>query len=223
MPVLLTSGLNGYSAMTWSPDDTRILFLKWTLGTIAASDVFVIDSDGKNEKQLTTDGRNLYPHWFPDGRKIIYNSRGNTPGVFVMTTDWSGSWRIGQVGAANANLVISPKGDKIAFAFDSPGENRSLLYVMNADGSKIAYACLVGDNTEIFVVNPDGSENKRLTNTRKIESNPVWSKDGRHIVYLASDPEVYNPAIYIMRANGHSPTQVSKTDGFIMFPTYIAQ
>ncbi len=254
-PVLLASGLNPYTAMTWSPDDTKILFLKWTLGMTIASDVFVIDRDGKNEKQLTTDGRNLYPHWFPDGRKIIYSSAGINPGIYVMTADWSGSWRIGLGGASNVNAVVSPGGDKVTFAIHD--QDRSLLYVMNADGTgtklavvapgasvpaassfykvvdlspawspdgtKIAYACRVGDNSEIFVVNPDGSENKRLTNTNKLESNPIWSKDGRHIVYLANDPEVYNPAIYIMRANGHSPTQVSKTDGYIMYPTYIAQ
>lgn len=255
--VLLASDTVFYSNMSWSPDDRKILFQKWTLGMGNASNIFVMDSDGRNEKQLTIDGRSSYPHWFPDGRKIIYNAANNNPGVYIMGADGSNAWRLGLIGATYANAILSPAGDKIAMYFVSQGNERSLLYVMNADGTgikevvvappptvpsasiyyriielspawspdgtKIAYACRVGDNSEIFVVNSDGTENKRLTKTNKLESNPVWSKDGRHIIYLANDPEDYDPKIYIMRANGHSPTQISNTDGFIMYPSYIGQ
>lgn len=256
--VLLASDTGFYSNMSWSPDDRTILFQKWMMGLgNTSSNVFVMDSDGRNEKQLTTDGRSTYPHWFPDGRKIIYNAVNNNPGIYIMGADGSNAWRLGLAGTVYANAILSPAGDKIALSFVSAGNQRSLLYVTNADGTgmkevvvapppavpsasayyrvielspawspdgtKIAYACTVGDNSEIFVVNSDGTENKRLTKTSKLESNPVWSKDGRHIIYLANDPKAYNPAIYIMRANGHSPTQVSTTDGFIMYPTYIGQ
>jgi TolB protein len=37
--------------------------------------IFVIDVDGKNKKQLTKDGNfNCYAAWSPDGKKIAYMS-----------------------------------------------------------------------------------------------------------------------------------------------------
>lgn len=255
-PVLLANGASFYGSMSWSPDDRKILFLKQTVGTIVTADVCVMDSDGKNERQLTADGRNAHPHWFPDGTGIIFNSAGTNPGTYIMDANGIGIRRVGLVGVAYADAVISPAGDKIAMAFVSPGNERSLIYVMNADGSgmkqivvapppsvpsastysryielsptwspdgsKIAYACRVDGNSEIFVVNSDGSNNQRLTKSNNWEGNPGWSKDGQHIIYLANRPEDdYNPKIYIMRANGHSPTLVSKYEGYIMSPVYI--
>jgi Tol biopolymer transport system component len=260
-PVLVASDSCAYGSVSWSPDDRSILFLKWIFGRTAGAlaDVCVMDSDGKNEKQLTTDGRNLRPRWFPDGNRIIFNHSGNNAGIYIMDANGNNTRRVGEVWAINADAVLSPAGDKIAMGFVTPEENkRSLLYVMNADGSgmkqiitapppsvsmaggfnrnielspawspdgsKITYACRVDGNSEIFVVDSDGSNNLRLTRSNKWEATPSWSKDGQHIIYLANDATDFNnPKIYIMRANGHSPTLLSKDDGYVMYPLYIGK
>jgi TolB protein len=64
-------GGNAYPA--WSPDGKRIAY------TNSAPDgsrqIFVIDADGKNTKQLTVNGNfNCYAAWSPDGKKIAYMS-----------------------------------------------------------------------------------------------------------------------------------------------------
>src|SRR4029079_9928064 len=64
-------GANMYP--TWSPDGKHIAY------TNSADDgsrqIFVIDVDGKNTKQLTKDGNfNCYAAWSPDGKQIAYMS-----------------------------------------------------------------------------------------------------------------------------------------------------
>jgi dipeptidyl aminopeptidase/acylaminoacyl peptidase len=53
-----------------------------------------------------------------------------------------------------------------------------------ATGSKIAFAHGNGLSTDIYVVNPDGTRETRLTQTREDESNPVWSPDGEKIAFI---------------------------------------
>lgn|GEM_PF-1372575 len=255
-PVLLDSSRAFYSSMSWSPDDRKILFLQQVLDTMVRSNVFVIEANGKNKQQLTTDGKNFYPYWFPDGNSILYNSAGSDPGVHIMDKEGNGKKRIGLAGMAYSNAVISPAGDKIAMAFESIANERSLLYVMNADGSslkqimampaatpaftssyyrsvfvspswspdgsKIAYAARVDNNADLFVINSDGSDNTRLAKTDKWESNPCWTKDGKNIIYLASDESDPNTQIYITGADGRSVALQLTQQGYHMYPVSIA-
>ena len=57
----------------WSPDGERIVFTRQEEG--AESDIWVMDADGTDVRQLTNDGpgsTNLYPTFSPDGTKIAY-------------------------------------------------------------------------------------------------------------------------------------------------------
>lgn len=50
---------------------------------------------------------------------------------------------------------------------------------------KIAFTSKRNGNFEIYTVNEDGTDLKRLTNTRVDESAPQWSPDGSKLLYLA--------------------------------------
>ena len=57
------------------------------------------------------------------------------------------------------------------------------------DTAKIAFAkANVGENRDIYLMNPDGSEKVNLTNHRADDIFPVWSPTGEHILF-ASDRE----------------------------------
>jgi hypothetical protein len=54
------------------------------------------------------------------------------------------------------------------------------------DGKKIAFMSLRDGNWEVYVMNMDGSEVKRLTNNGDTDGLPIWSPDGQTIAF-ASD------------------------------------
>ena len=66
-----------------------------------------------------------------------------------------------------------------------PGANGRIAFVSDRDG-----------NFEIYTMNPDGSEQTRLTTSEGIERNPSWSPEGRRIAY---DRHSY---IYVLADDG---------------------
>lgn len=70
-------------AAAWSPDGTRIAFFRIRLGTEGAqtitlgSDLFVMDAGGTKPRRLAGDvSFSSSPTWSPDGRQILFASRG---------------------------------------------------------------------------------------------------------------------------------------------------
>ncbi len=74
---------------SWSPDDSKILFSSWKGGIM--EELFIINSDGSNETQLTNNSpAHLFAHsWLPDGSRIIYSHRGD--GLTFGSVDPTGS------------------------------------------------------------------------------------------------------------------------------------
>ena len=60
----------------WSPDATKIAFVRQTGGDLSDFHIFVMNSDGSGQTQVTHDGGpNFAPTWSPDGSKIAFVSQ----------------------------------------------------------------------------------------------------------------------------------------------------
>lgn len=58
-PEIVVTRLRGYPSPSWSPDGDRVVFLRGE-----RSEIFVIDEDGTNERQVTTDRKDqVDPTW----------------------------------------------------------------------------------------------------------------------------------------------------------------
>ena len=90
--------------------------------------------------------------------------------------------------------IPSPDGKSIIFtlAYESIEENKS--------------------NAEIYRINSDGSELKRLTTTEGSESNLRWIDEGRRIAYLAKDPETGLMQIYSIGLDGGDIRKLSSAE-----------
>lgn len=71
------------------------------------------------------------------------------------------------------------------------------------DGSRIAFARRSGGQSDVWVVNADGSRLRRLTSAPGAESHPSWSPDGSKIAYDSA------AGISLMRASGGSSSFVA--------------
>jgi Tol biopolymer transport system component len=67
--VRLTNNTNPKRTPKYSIDETKIAFSSW--GTSELSNIWWMDNNGSNIKQLTTEGTADFD-WSPDGQKIVY-------------------------------------------------------------------------------------------------------------------------------------------------------
>lgn len=98
--------------------------------------------------------------------------------------------------------VLSPDKTKLLYgiSYESVEENKS--------------------NTDLYVMNVDGSDIHRITKTAKSEQNAVWINGGKQIAFIYPDGETSQ--LWIMNADGSDRKVVSKSDksinGFILSP-----
>ena len=141
---------------TWSPDGRRIAFLR---GPGVRGQLYVVNADGSGLRNLgRIAGPALFyshPVWSPDGRTIYF-------GRYLISTDGSGARKLPYIPLI---AVWSPDGRQIAF-----------VRKVRTRPSGPDYG-----NREIYVMNADGSGQRRLTHSSAYDAEPAWSPDGREI------------------------------------------
>jgi len=138
-------------------------------------------ADGGNQRAATANRSiNNFPAWSPSGDAIVYTSyrSENRPMLFLSTR---GS---GKPGRILSKLSSMPQ----YRAVFRPG-GRELAVVMSPSGS-----------TEIYRVDTDGKNLRRLTQNRSIDVSPSWSPDGRKLAFVSD--RAGSPQIYLMDADG---------------------
>lgn len=128
----------------------------------------------------------------------------------------------------------SPDGSRVVFEADMDGTSGALhLWLCNLDGSdmhriktgaqsegdpawspdgnRIAFEALGADgNTEVWLVNPDGSGLAQLTHGLA-NKQPAWSPDGRQIAYTSNAGGTND--IWIMDADGQNAQRLTSLPG----------
>jgi WD40 repeat protein len=85
-----------------------------------------------------------------------------------------------------------------------------IAFVSNRDG-----------NDEIYVMNPDGSNQRRLTNTPGEDWHPAWPPDGTKILFQCMSGGTFN--VCMINADGSGYTQITnwtKDDGLAQRPVW---
>jgi Tol biopolymer transport system component len=77
------------------------------------------------------------------------------------------------------------------------------------DGRQIAFISTRYGNQEIYVMNADGTELKRLTKTSLDEWAPDWSPDGKRIVFVYGPLAKEEQQIYLINSDGSNRSQVT--------------
>ena len=108
---------------SWSPDGQQIAFTSAELfnaDLLASSDIFVMDADGANRRNLTNhEALDETPDWSPDGNRIAFSSdRDGNWEIYVMNADGTNpinltnnpAWDSSPAWEPAPNLSITSKG-----------------------------------------------------------------------------------------------------------------
>ena len=85
---------------------------------------------------------------------------------------------------------------------------------------QIAFASRRDGNTDIYVMNPDGSEQTRLTTNAGLDVSPAWTPDGSKIAFASDRDGTGSTEIYVMNADGSEPTRRTTNAAFDDSPTW---
>lgn len=152
-----TDGHIPEEAPDWSPDGTRIAFTSHRSGS---SDIWVVDADGTDVRDLTGDAVALdtSPDWSPDGARIVF-----------------GSDRDSEPRAGGDLYSIRPDGNGLR-RLTTQGQNYGPVW--SPDGRLIAFNSQRDGNSELYVMNPDGTDQRRLTFEPRPDGIPAWMPCG---------------------------------------------
>lgn len=118
---------------------------------------------GKIERMFPSVDDVREPELSPDGARLVYQSAGRTPQIFVRTTE--GTRRLTHFSGGAVEPAWSPDGSQIAFAA-APRKHG-------------------GRDTDIFVMDADGRNQRQLADTFEDDRRPDWSPDGSRLVFDA--------------------------------------
>jgi len=125
--------------------------------------VWVMTADGKKTRQVTKSSYDKSRvSWYPDGNFLLVN--GN-------------QGELSRVNLANGTEILIPAPLK--------GMNDAVL---SPDGRHIAFSLSTSgsiDDNNIWLVDADGSNERKLTNMEGLQHEPSWSPDGKRIYFLS--------------------------------------
>ena len=134
-------------------------------------------------------------------------------------------WRVVAIAAAivaGAALLATPAlglGDRLLSLIRStPTPLDVQTSAWSPDGRKLAFVSRRDGNSDIYVMNADGSGQENLTQHPARDSHPSWSRDGRKLAFVSRRDG--NSEIYVMNADGSGLRNVTRAPSNDLDPAW---
>jgi Tol biopolymer transport system component len=179
----ISEGLGFDAQPRWSPDGKQMVFVSDRDGS---DDVWVMDADGKNPKQVTRSDRTQFisPEWTPDGKYIVVSRNSalfsTNYALFLYHKDGGTGVRMTAAApAAPPGAVAAPARNFVSPAF---GKDGRYVYVSTRLGGAAGYN-QTGFDWQVFAYDRNTGETTPRAAAIGGAFKPVISPDGKWLVY----------------------------------------
>jgi serine/threonine protein kinase/Tol biopolymer transport system component len=205
----------------WSPDGKVIAFgIVRTDASGTYNNIAVVSASGGSLKEVTSTRWNYVRRaaWLADGAGLLMvaaetPANGGAQQVYYvsypggsvrrvtndlnnyygMSLNADGSAFATVQGVTTANLWVAHAGDAAAARQITSGANKDdgILGVASAADGRIVYFSTAGGNPDLWIIKPDGSDQRQLTSSAGTNTFPAVSPDGRYIAFVSSRTGTY--------------------------------
>jgi Tol biopolymer transport system component len=195
-------------SFAWSPRGERIAFSAHR-GDQNDTDLFVGELDDRSPRRLTDNCLDEHqPAWSPDGSTIAYvrTTRTGAGDIHLMAHDGTGHRAVTRGALSENSPAWSPDGDELLFSRSALRAGDAEIFKLSLSGGRLSQLTntpgsngspqwssrneIVFTSTrdgpnrrQIYVMNADGSGQRRVTDGTFDAFDPAWSPDGTAVVF----------------------------------------
>jgi Tol biopolymer transport system component len=217
----------------------RIVFAATSGGN---ADIWIWDaSDGSRHKLVGGSGDQSDPSWAWDGSKVVYLTANglrmiHDDGSAVKVPDFTHH-------GVDRHPAWSPNGKLVAFAstrqspnsldiFTRPVANNKLLNRLtnnpaddwdpnwSPDGSTIVFVSTRKGDAQLYLMDSDGTHERRLDLGAGIYDDPAFSPDGQWLAFTRRDTPTSHKALYVVHPDGSDMRRLTSVDVDESDPTW---
>jgi TolB protein len=208
----LTENNAAERSLDWTPDG-RLVFWRCSGGVFGCS-LVALSPDGGDEEELFDAGDGVSGLAVsPDGSKAAFNRWDvNAPtfdvNVVVADLDGDGERALTSEPGVDGDPHWSPDGKRLVFAS-----------ARDRNGDCFFHDC-TGHAPELYVMNADGSGQRRLTDDPGYDVSATWSPDGKLILFARLAEEGGDYELFVVDASGGSPRPLTDNGEWDWMPDW---
>ena len=220
----------------WSPDARSLAYTSYKQGYPDLYRTFPFERR-PDQTLAAFAGINTSPAFSPDGKSLALTlSHVGNPEIYVLTLATGTMRRLTRNAGIDTEPTWSPSGRQIAFISDRSGSPN--VYVMDADGLSVRQLTSGGFHTQprwspkgdtlvytarqgvhdLWIVNVDGSNPRRLTGGNGDSQGATWAPNGRHLAFQSNRNGRWQ--IFAMLADGTAQEAVTRGPGEATSPSW---
>lgn len=192
-----------------SPDGKWVVFCSERSGN---SDLYALDLENGGKPRLLIESKAMEDQAAisHDGKTMAFvSTRDGNADIFTLPFRPDRTQRIEKA----VNLTHDPGGD---FRPSFSPDGKFLAFSTDRDTPVTGHPAARLREGEIYVMDTQGKNLRRLTNSRRWDGSPVWSLDQRNIYFYSFRDRQYR--IWVMGNDGSSPRPVSPTTELALSP-----